>query len=112
MPAPSSGSGRGTGSGSGSGSGSSNTTANFSNMPHFTFDGWVQPVVNPSSFREEGMHSPEGQAFVVELYAAWRDWVESGSEGANGALNPKGKVAAVSAGVVGAMVGAFHVVSP
>ena len=29
-----------------------------------------------------GARSPEGQAFVVEMQAAWRDWVASGSPGA------------------------------
>jgi len=30
--------------------------------------------------------SPEGQAFVMEMQAAWRDWVEAGSKGKNGAV--------------------------
>lgn len=27
--------------------------------------------------------SPEGQAFVLQLHSAWRDWVADGSKGAN-----------------------------
>jgi hypothetical protein len=42
--------------------------------------------VNPEDFSQEGSHSPEGQAFVLLLDAAWRDWVAGGSVGANAAL--------------------------
>ena len=41
--------------------------------------------MNPYSFGREGSRSPEGQAFVVEMYAAWRDWVALGAQGANAA---------------------------
>ena len=44
-------------------------------MAHFSGDGWLTPVVNPNSFGEQGEKSPEGQAFVVQLHAAWRDFV-------------------------------------
>jgi hypothetical protein len=53
---------------------------------HFTSDGWLTPVVNPLSFGQEGQNSPEGQAFVLELQAAYRDWVNNGSQGKNGAV--------------------------
>ncbi|KAF5335762.1 hypothetical protein D9611_009663 [Ephemerocybe angulata] len=53
----------------------------FTDYPHFTQDGWLQPVVNPHSYGQEGKQSPEGQAFVVMLYAARRDWEENGVAG-------------------------------
>lgn len=56
---------------------------------------WLTPVVNPHSFGDEGSKSPEGQAFVVEMYAAWRDWVENGSEGANGSIRTNGTPSAM-----------------
>ena len=55
----------------------------MSNMTHFTSEGWLTPVVNPESFGNEGSMSPEGQAFVVMMYSAWRDWVDAGAVGAN-----------------------------
>ena len=48
---------------------------------------WLTPVVNPHSFGELGSQSPEGQAFVVELVAAYDDWVNAGSPGVNSAIN-------------------------
>ncbi|GAA5981784.1 hypothetical protein JCM11641_007423 [Rhodosporidiobolus odoratus] len=36
--------------------------------------GWVSPVVNPLSFKEQASESPEGEAFVLLLEAAWRDY--------------------------------------
>ncbi|KAF8335453.1 Six-hairpin glycosidase-like protein [Cantharellus anzutake] len=41
-------------------------------------DGWLEGVVNPMNWRVAGEHSAEGQAFVVMLAAAHRDW--KGSE--------------------------------
>lgn len=43
-------------------------------------------MVNPIDWTTQGSESPEGQAFVVEMTAAWKDWVAIGSPGANGAL--------------------------
>ena len=68
----------------------SNTTANYT---HFTPDGWLLPVVNPLSYGQEGSESPEAQAFVIEMHAAWKDWVTAGSNGAN-ATGSKGANAA------------------
>ncbi|KAI3611098.1 glycoside hydrolase family 105 protein [Moniliophthora roreri] len=48
---------------------------------HITEEGWLKPVVNPYNYRLEGSKSAEGQAFVLMLHAAWRDWVEKGSPG-------------------------------
>lgn len=50
---------------------------------HFDSNGWLTPVVNPENTGAEGSKSPEGQAFVIELEAAWSDWVNAGSPGAN-----------------------------
>jgi hypothetical protein len=52
--------------------------------------GMADPVVDPHSFGSEGKESPEGQAFVVAMQAAWKDWVADGSKGANSAR--KGRV--------------------
>ncbi|KAI8976355.1 Six-hairpin glycosidase-like protein [Trametes punicea] len=59
-------------------------------LQHFTSDMWLTPVVNPDSFGQQGTQSPEGQAFVVELYSAWRDWAALGSPGANAAASVMG----------------------
>lgn len=61
------------------------TTAPLSKLAHFTNDGWLTPVVNPHQFGVQGQNSPEGQAFVLELQAAYNEWVASGSPGANAA---------------------------
>lgn len=56
----------------------------LANMNHFTPDGYLRPVVNPNSFSIQGDVSAEGQAFIIELQAAWRDWVSDGSKCASG----------------------------
>ncbi|EEB98710.1 hypothetical protein MPER_01734, partial [Moniliophthora perniciosa FA553] len=41
--------------------------------------GWLQQTVDPYTFStpsKSGSHSPEGQAFVLMLHAAWRDYEE------------------------------------
>ncbi|KAH7886788.1 Six-hairpin glycosidase-like protein [Phlebopus sp. FC_14] len=53
-------------------------------MLHFTLDGWLTPVVDPYAYPSEAQNSPEGQAFILSMQAAWRDWVADGSKGANG----------------------------
>ncbi|KAF7791993.1 hypothetical protein EIP86_003020 [Pleurotus ostreatoroseus] len=65
---------------------SSSSSNNGSSLAHFTSDMWLTPVVNPDQFGDEGSQSPEGQAFVVELDAAWRDWVAAGSPGTSGSV--------------------------
>ncbi|KAF9035201.1 Six-hairpin glycosidase-like protein [Panaeolus papilionaceus] len=54
---------------------------------HFTSDGYLTPVVNPHSFGEQGSQSAEGQAFVVQMESAWREWVKNGSKGANAGVS-------------------------
>lgn len=61
------------------------SSSGFQNYTHITSDGWLTPVVNPDSYTFQGSNSPEGQAFVLQLHSAWRDWVEDGSKGANAA---------------------------
>jgi hypothetical protein len=45
--------------------------------------GWLHGVVNPIDFTTTGpdVQSPEGQAFVLLMHAAWRDWKAGGTEG-------------------------------
>jgi len=52
----------------------SSSSSPFSRTPHFTPDGWLEPVVDPLNVASEGSTSPEGQAFALMLHAAWRDW--------------------------------------
>jgi hypothetical protein len=66
-------------------SGSSNASS-ISNLAHFDSNGWLTPVVNPYNTGVQGTQSPEGQAFVVMMQAAWNDWVTDGSKGANAAV--------------------------
>ncbi|KAF7338289.1 hypothetical protein MVEN_02054300 [Mycena venus] len=61
------------------------TTAPLSGLLHFTDDGWLTPVVNPHQFGVEGQNSPEGEGFVLELQAAYNEWVAEGSPGKNAA---------------------------
>ncbi|CAE6493571.1 unnamed protein product [Rhizoctonia solani] len=72
-----------------------------------TPDGWLTPVVNPHSFGQEGAESAEAQAFVLQMHAAWSDWVDDGSKGANAATKTCGSVGwlvwlGVLVGVLGA----------
>ena len=49
--------------------------------PHVTADGIVTPAVNPLNWYDTTPFtkgSPEGQNFVVLLYAAWRDCIQTG----------------------------------
>jgi rhamnogalacturonyl hydrolase YesR len=39
-------------------------------------DGWLTNVVNPLNWHAAGSHSPEGQAFVLMLVAAHRDYCQ------------------------------------
>lgn len=41
-------------------------------------------MVNPHDYGVQGNISAEGQAFVIQLHAAYREWVQAGSKGANG----------------------------
>ncbi len=37
-------------------------------------DGWLSPVSDPLTFTDKGSQSPEAQAFVLLMEAAWVDW--------------------------------------
>ncbi|KAG9082940.1 hypothetical protein FRC07_014062, partial [Ceratobasidium sp. 392] len=52
---------------------------------HINSAGWLNPVADPHSFHDQGQQSPEAQAFVLQMHAAWNDWVQDGSKGANAA---------------------------
>lgn len=67
-------------------------TPSNSSLAHFDSNMWLTPVVNPHSFGQEGSKSPEAQAFVVEMQAAWKDWVAAGSPGANDAARSSGSI--------------------
>ncbi|KAA1476436.1 hypothetical protein DENSPDRAFT_511437 [Dentipellis sp. KUC8613] len=76
------------------------TSTVFNGAAHFTEDGWLQPVVNPDSYGAQGQHSPESEAFVLQMQAAYQDWVAAGSKGANGAPRAAGGVGWAGWGVV------------
>lgn len=57
------------------------TSGPFNSMVHFDVDGWLTPVVDPSSFGEVGSKSPEAQAFVLMMQAGYRDWAQAGYKG-------------------------------
>jgi hypothetical protein len=59
---------------SSSNSSSASASSAFAHTPYFTTAGWLCPVVDPLNVGSEGSQSPEGQAFVLMLHAAWRDW--------------------------------------
>lgn len=52
-----------------------------STYEHFTSDWWLTPVVLPYDFKQEGKHSPESQAFVLEMEVARREWVQANKRG-------------------------------
>jgi hypothetical protein len=54
-------------------------------LSHFGSNGWLTPVVDPYNVGVEGSESPEAQAFVVMMQAAYSDWVQDGSKGASAA---------------------------
>jgi hypothetical protein len=70
-------------------------------LKHFD-NGWLTPVVNPYDVGSQGSQSPEAQAFVLELQAAWKEWSAAGVKSGNGASSlPFGNsVVAFSASIV------------
>ncbi|KAF8885564.1 Six-hairpin glycosidase-like protein [Gymnopilus junonius] len=65
----------------------SNSSSSLQGYQHLTPEGWLTPVVNPHSYGLKGNISAEGQAFVIQLHAAYREWVQAGSKGASAALS-------------------------
>ena len=94
-------------------SSSSTSTSNaFANTPHFTSDGWLSPVVDPLNIGVEGGMSPEGEAFVLMLHAAWRDWSSAGCPGAPKSAPPsRGRAWKFRGGGVPALIVAGLVVA-
>jgi rhamnogalacturonyl hydrolase YesR len=75
---------------------------------HLDGSGWLQPVVNPHNFGNEGSESAEAQAFVLMMQASWQEWVAAGSQG-SGALVLRPSMAGLGAWLV-FIVGAFLLV--
>jgi hypothetical protein len=90
-------------SGSSSNSSSASASSAFTHTPYFTTSGWLSPVVDPLNVGSEGSQSPEGQAFVLMLYAAWRDWdaVSSNGQRTNSATHGPSPIPFPAAVVVG-----------
>merc|ERR1712093_27654 len=53
-----------------------------------TTTGWLSPVVDPYDWSREGSNSAEGQAFVLMLSAAHRDYVETTGDNTSGGDPP------------------------
>lgn len=56
----------------------------FGSDGHITLDGIATPAVNPFEWGSREQYtkgSPEGQNFVILMYAAWRDCVQAGVKG-------------------------------
>ncbi|KAF9512053.1 hypothetical protein BS47DRAFT_1486534 [Hydnum rufescens UP504] len=51
------------------------------NGSHIDSDGWLTPVVDPTSFSVLGSHSPESEAFILLLQSAYIDWSNAGRNG-------------------------------
>lgn len=62
------------------------SSSNSSGLVHFDQSGWLTPVVDPYNVGAAGSKSPEGQAFVVMMQAAYSDWAQDGSKGANASV--------------------------
>jgi hypothetical protein len=58
------------------------TAESQSTLAHFV-DGWLTPVVDPLNVGKPGQRSPEGQAFVMEMQGAWKDWMDAGGKGSS-----------------------------
>ncbi len=73
---------------SSSNSSSASVSSAFAHTPYFTTAGWLSPVVDPLNVVSEGPQSPEGQAFVLMLHAAWRDWNAVNNGGRTNSATP------------------------
>jgi hypothetical protein len=52
---------------------------------HIDENGWLNPVVDPYNFPQQGSQSPEGQAFVVSMMAGYNAWNGAGQPGVSAA---------------------------
>ena len=73
---------------SSSNSSSAPASSAFAHTPYFTTAGWLSPVADPLNIASEGSRSPEGQAFVLMLYSAWRDWNAASNGGRTNSAPP------------------------
>lgn len=77
----------------------------FVAMVHFDADGWLLPVVDPTSSGQQGSKSPEAEAFVLMMQSGYRDWAQAGYKGINaGGRSAAPLSLATSVGVVVALV--------
>ena len=59
---------------------SNSGTTLFPSYVHFTRDGVLTPVVDPYMYGSKATGtSPEGQAFVVQMHVAWKEWLATPS---------------------------------
>ncbi|KAH8814707.1 Six-hairpin glycosidase-like protein, partial [Flagelloscypha sp. PMI_526] len=61
-----------------------------SEYKYFDKEGYLLNVVNPRSYGVAGEKSPEGQAFVLGMQIARREWISKGSQYPDGEDAPKG----------------------
>lgn len=64
--------------------------------PHVTSNGTVTPSVNPLDWTDTTPYtagSPEGQNFVVLMYAAWRDCILASICSESGGVSKRGSIA-------------------
>uniref|UniRef100_A0A8H7XME6 Uncharacterized protein n=1 Tax=Psilocybe cubensis TaxID=181762 RepID=A0A8H7XME6_PSICU len=85
---------------------SSNASTALDGYAHLTADGWLTPVVNPHSFGMAGKESAEAQAFVVQLHAGHREWVQGGSRVSAATRNGRAEASAVWMTLVLVLAGA------
>jgi len=67
-------------------------------------NGWLTPVVNPTSFVAQGSNSPESESFVLLMDSAYRDWVDDGKKGENSAGSRIHKFASTGTSVIVSLV--------
>jgi hypothetical protein len=65
----------------------------------------VAQVVDPYDFSQQGTFSPEGEAFILEMEAAYRDWVSGGKKGSGAGPGPAVNVGLLAVGVVVGLLG-------
>jgi rhamnogalacturonyl hydrolase YesR len=67
---------------------------------HIDNNGWLNPVVDPDNYPQQGSHSPEGQAFVISMMAGYNTWNGAGHPGTQSSVNAAGRtIAGVSGGM-------------
>ncbi|KAF8292370.1 Six-hairpin glycosidase [Clavulina sp. PMI_390] len=88
-----------------------NSNTNSNNTVRLDTNGWLTPVVNPTTFSTLGSESPEGESFVLLVDAARSDWVSKGSAGKTGAASRRwtgdGLTGSVAVALVAVLAGAL-----